>query len=76
MDAAQGEAYLIQDTLSASGDLLPSNTKIFASTVRYGRPFYFIGLGSVCVFFLLLVIGAALLSGIGPGVIGAAFGAL
>lgn len=78
MDAEQGEAYLITDTLSTSGtDLLPVNTRIFPSTVRYGRPFYFIGLGSVVVSFLLVIVGGALSSnGIGPIIIGAAFGSL
>lgn len=55
------DAYMIQDALITSGaDLLPTNTRIFSSTVRYGRPFYFIGLGSVVSFFFLILICVSL----------------
>jgi hypothetical protein len=77
-DHNQGDAYLIQDSLLASGDseLLPTNTKIFSSTVRFGRPFFFAGVVSVVFFLVLLIVGAALPRPAGFIVIGLAFGAL
>ena len=78
MDVAeQGDSYMIQDSLISGGnDLLPVNTRIFSSTVRYGRLFYFIGLGSICLFFFLLIIGGALNSSVGSIIIGLAFALL
>lgn len=78
MAGDQGHAYVMQDALlpaPASGvsDLLPSNTQIFSSTVRYGRPFYIVAAATVIVAFCILAAGAATGQ---PALLGAAFGLL
>lgn len=72
---------LLPTTASGVSDLLPSNTQIFSSTVRYGRLFYIIAATSGIVGILLLLassragVSAVALVGAGLGILAVGAGA-
>jgi hypothetical protein len=77
-----GQAYIMQDALlsapatglhQTTNDLLPQNTQIFSSTVRYGRIFYAVAAAIVITSFALLLAAISDTS-IRTPLLGAAFG--
>jgi hypothetical protein len=74
--ANPGDAALLTggDFVSGPSDLLPTNTQVFSSTVRYGRPFWLLFLSAAIACPLFLIAGVASEGGAKAGLLGFAFG--